>query len=441
VSIFKLKENNTDVWTEICAGITTFMTMAYILAVNPDILGGAGMNSDAVFTATALAAIVGTLFMAFFSNYPFVLAPGMGINAYFAYTVAKEFGWEIALCAVFVESIIFILISFINVRELIFEAIPENLKTAISVGIGLFISFIGLKNSGIIVADENTLIAIGDISQVAPCLTIIGIIVIGIMSYYKVKGSLLWGIIITYVMGIGCELIGWYKPSSDMNSLIPKGIMSIPPSISDINIFSAFKAIDFNKIELFDFISVLCSFLFVDLFSTVAAIIGVSEKAGLTGSDGKPSRLKHALLADAFGTFFGSVFGTSTTTTFVESAAGVAQGGRTGLTAITAAVLFFISMFFSPVFTAIPTFATAPALIIVGLFMADSIVKINFSDYTEAIPAFLTIIMTPFTGSIADGLVFGVLSYVVLKVLTGKKKDVNIIMSLVAVIFFIKLFL
>ncbi len=440
MNFFKLKENNTNVLTEIYAGVTTFMTMAYILAVNPDILGGAGMNSSAVFTATVLAAVVGTLCMAFFANYPFVLAPSMGLNAYFAYTVAKEYGWEIALCAVFIEGIIFILISFVNVREAIFNAIPKNLKISVSVGIGLFITFIGLKNSGIVVADESTFITAGDIGEVAPCLTIIGVIIIGVMSYYKVKGALLWGILITYAMGIGCELIGWYQPSPYTPSLIPESIVSLPPSITDINIFTAFESIDFGEIQFFDFIVVLCSFLFVDMFDTIATLIGVSEKAGFVDKDGRLPKLKPALLADAVGTVAGAVLGTSTTTTFVESASGVAQGGRTGLTAITAAGLFFVSLFFSPVFIAIPSFATAPALIVVGLFMADSIVKIDFSDFTEAIPAFLSMVMMPFTYSIAEGLVFGVLSYVILKLLTGRKKDVNIVMCVIAFIFFIKLF-
>ncbi len=438
---FKLKENNTTVSTEIFAGITTFMTMAYILAVNPSILGDAGMNPNAVFTATALAAVVGTLCMAFFSNYPFVLAPGMGINAYFAYTVAAKYGWEIALCAVFTEGIIFILISTVNVREAIFAAIPKNLKFAVSAGIGLFIAFTGLKTAGVIISNESTLLALGDISSVGPCLTILGLIIIGVMYHYKVKGALLWGILITYILGIGCELVGIYVPSETNPSLIPESIISLPPSIADINIFTAFESVDFNVIDIFDFIVVLCSFLFVDMFDTVGTLVGVSEKAGFCDKDGKLPKLKQALLADAVGTVAGAVFGTSTTTTYVESASGVAQGGRTGLTAVTSAVMFAVALLFSPIFIAIPSFATAPALIIVGLFMLESVLKIDFSDYTESIPSFLAIIMMPFTNSIAEGLVFGVLSYVILKLLAGKRKDVTLVMFIIACIFFVKLFL
>ncbi len=441
MDFFKLKKNNTNVSTEIFAGITTFMTMAYILAVNPLILSSTGMDANAVFTATALAAIVGTLCMAFFSNYPFVLAPGMGINAYFAYTVADKYGWEIALCAVLAEGVIFILISAVNIREAIFNTIPKNLKFAVSAGIGLFIAFTGLRTAGVIVSNESTLLSLGDISSVGPCLTVVGVIIIGVMTHYKVKGALLWGILITYVLGIGCELTGIYQPDAANPSLIPESIISLPPSIADINIFTAAESVDFNVIGVFDFIVVICSFLFVDMFDTVATLVGVSEKAGFVDKDGKLPKLKQALLADAVGTVAGAVFGTSTTTTYVESASGVAQGGRTGLTAVTAAVMFVIALFFSPIFIAIPSFATAPALIIVGLFMMESIVKIDFSDYTESIPAFLAIIMMPFTNSIAEGLVFGVLSYVVLKLLAGKRKDVTVVMFIVACIFFVKLFL
>lgn len=437
MDFFKLKKNNTNILTEIYAGITTFMTVAYILAVNPDILGSAGMNSNAVFTATALASVVGSLCMAFFANYPYVLAPGMGLNAYFAYTVAKEYGWEIALCAVFAEGIIFILISFVNVREAIFNSIPKNLKMAVGVGIGLFITFIGVKNSGIAVADKSTLVAAGNVGDIAPCLTIIGVLIIGVMSYYRVKGALLWGILITYALGIGCELIGMYQPEK---SLIPEAIVSLPPSVADINIFTAFENVDFSEVGFFDFAVILFSFLFVDIFDTIATLIGVSEKAGFIDENGKLPKLKKALLADAVGTTAGAVVGTSTVVTVVESASGVAQGGRTGLTAVTASVLFFISLFFSPIFTAIPGFATAPALIVVGLFMMDSITKVDFSDFTEAIPAFLVIVTMPFTYSIAQGLIFGVLSYVILKVLTGKKKDVNIVMYIIAAVFLFKLF-
>ncbi len=441
MDIFKLKKNNTTVLTEIYAGITIFITVAYIFSMNPEILSSAGMDKSAVFTATILAAVIGTLCMAFFSNYPFVLAPGMGINIYFAQTVAKEYGWEIALCAVFIEGIIFIIISTINIKETVFNAIPQNLKYAVSVGIGLFITFMGLKNSGIVVIDESFVISIGDIKKVGFCLAVIGIIIIGVMSYYRVKGAMLWGILIVYIMGIGCELIGWYEVSDKCPSLIPHEIISFPSSIGSINIIKAFEAVKFDSISLFDFFSVIVSFLFIDLFSTAAIFIGLSEKAGISDEKGGFLKFKNVLLADAVGTIAGTALGAPVTTTCVESAAGIVQGGKTGLSSVTAAVLFFLLLFFSPVFFSIPSFAVAPALIIVGLFMIDSVTKIDFSDFTEAIPAFLIIIITPFSTSIVNGIIFGVLSYVVLKVLTGRKKNVSIVMYVIAFIFLVKLFL
>ncbi len=441
MDIFKLKKNNISVLTEIYAGITIFMTVAYILIINPEVLSSAGMDKSAVFTATILASIIGTLCMAFFSNYPFVLVPGMGINIYFAQTVAKEYGWEIALCAVFIEGVIFVLISLINVRENILNIVPKNLKYAVGTGIGLFIAFTGLKNSGIIVVGENFAVSFSGIKDVGSCLTVIGIIIIGVMSYYKVKGSMLWGILIIYAMGIGCELIGWYNVSDKVPSLIPKEIVSFPASVESVSVVKAFEAVKFDGISLFDFFVVIISFLFADLFATVAAFIGFSEKVSITDEKGKVKRLRRALLADAVGTVAGAAVGVSSTTTCVESAAGIVQGGKTGLTSITAAVLFFLALFFSPLLLSIPNFAIAPVLVITGLSMADSVVKIDFSDFTESIPAFLTIITMPFSGSIVNGLILGVLSYVILKVLTGRKKDVNIIMYVVAFVFFIRLFL
>ncbi len=442
MDFFKLKQNNTTKWTEISAGITTFMTMAYILAVNPDVLATSGMDYGGVFTATVLAAVVGTLCMALFANYPFALAPSMGLNAYFAYTVAYKYGWQLALCAVFVEGIIFIILSGFNVREAIFNAIPKSLKLAVSAGIGLFIAFVGLQNAGVIV-DSATLVTIGDFHQVGPCLAILGFVIIGLLQHYKIRGSLLWGILITWGLGIVCELIGWYvpDPANGVYSLIPTAILSLPPSIADVNLITATKSVDFDVVTIFDFVAVLFSFLFVDMFDTIGTLIGVSEKAGFVDENGRLPKLKPALLADAVATVVGALFGTSTTTTFVESASGVAQGGRTGLTAVTTAGLFFLSLFFAPIFKTIPSFATAPALVMVGLFMLESVVKIDFTDFTEAIPAFLTIIMMPFAYSIAEGLVFGILSYVILKLLTGKRKDVTIVMYIVAVIFLIRLFL
>ncbi len=441
MDIFKLKKNNTSVLTEIYAGITVFMTVAYILVINPEILSGAGMDKNAVFTATILASVIGTLCMAFFSNYPFVLVPGMGINIYFAQTVAKVYGWEIALCAVFVEGVIFILISLINVRETIFNIVPKNLKYAVAAGIGLFITFTGLRNSGFIVVGENFAVSFGNIKDVGPCLTGIGIIIIGVMSYYKVKGAMLWGILIIYAMGIGCELIGWYEVSDKVPSLIPKEIVSFPSSVGNVSVVKAFESVKFDGISLFDFFIVIISFLFVDLFATVAAFIGFSEKVSIADENGKAQRIRRAILADAVGTVAGAAVGTSSITTCVESAAGIVQGGKTGLTSVTAAVLFFLALFFSPVFFSIPSFATAPVLIIAGLSMTDSVVKIDFSDFTESIPAFLRIIVMPVSGSIVNGLMLGILSYVILKVLTGRKKDVNIIMYIVAFLFFIRLLL
>lgn len=443
MDFFKLKQNNTTPSTEIYAGITTFMTMAYILAVNPVILGSTGMDSGAVFTATALASFVGTMAMALFANYPFALAPGMGLNAYFAFTVAVKYGWQLALAAVFAEGIIFILFSAVNVRETIFNAIPKNLKLSVSVGIGLFITFIGLQNAGVIVADSSTAVSLGNVKSVNFVLSLVGVLITAFLVIKKIKGGLLWGILITYILGIFCEFIGIYVPNPEAGvySLIPSGIISMPPSIKDINLFSAVKSVDFNAVGIVNFIVIIFSFLFVDMFDTIGTLIGVSEKANFLDKDGKLPKLKQALLADAVGTTFGACVGTSTVTTFVESASGVTDGGRTGLTATVTALLFFASLLFSPIFTAIPSFATAPALIIVGLFMMESVVKIDFSDYTEGLPAFMAIVMMPFAYSISEGLVFGVLSYIFLKVLTGKAKDVSIIMYIIGILFFIKLVL
>lgn len=443
MDFFKLKQNKTTALTEIYAGITTFMTMAYILVVNPNILSATGMDKGALFTATALAAFVGTLAMSLIANYPFALAPGMGLNAYFAFTVAVKYGWEVALTAVFVEGIVFILFSLINVREAIFNAIPKNLKLSVSVGIGLFITFIGLQNAGIVVVNPDTAVTLGNVKSVSVALALIGILITVFLVVKKVKGALLWGILITYLLGIICQLTNIYTVDVEngVYSLIPNGIISLPPSIGSINIFSAFKSIDFNTVTIIDFIIVVFSFLFVDMFDTIGTLIGVSEKADFLDENGKLPKLKQALLADAIGTTFGAAVGTSTTTTFVESASGVTEGGRTGLTSMVTGLLFLAALLFAPVFTAIPSFATAPALIIVGLFMVESVVKIDFSDYTEGFPAFMAIIMMPFAYSISEGLVFGVLSYVILKVLTKKAKDVSIIMYIIAFLFFIKLIL
>ena len=443
MNLFKLKENGTNVSTEVFAGITTFMTMAYILVVNPNILSSTGMDKGAVFTATALAAFLGCLMMAFLANYPFGLAPGMGLNAYFAYTVANEYGWQLALFAVFIEGIVFLVFSFFNIREAIFNSIPKNLKNAVSVGLGVFITFIGLQNAGIIIKDPSTAVALGNIKSVAPALAMIGVIITAVLTIKKIKGALFWGILITWGLGIIFQITGIYQVDIEQGqfSLIPQGFISAPPSIKDINIFTAFKSIDFNVVKITDIIVIVFAFLFVDMFDTIGTLIRVSEKAKFLDKNGKLPKLKQALLADAVATTAGAMLGTSTTTTFVESASGVAEGGRTGLTSTVTGILFLVALIFSPIFIAIPGFATAPTLIIVGLFMIENVVNIDFSDYTEGLPAFITIIMMPFAYSIADGLVFGFLSYVFIKLLTGKSKDISKVMYILSVLFIIKLIL
>ncbi len=445
---FKLKQNNTTVSTEVLAGFTTFMTMAYILAVNPNFLSAAGMDRGAVFTATALASTIACLAMALLANYPFALAPGMGLNAYFAFTIAPKYGWELALLAVFAEGIIFILLSFVNVREAIFNSIPRVLKNAVSVGIGLFIAFIGLKNAGIVVSNPDTSVGIGHLTSLTVVLAVIGVIITAVLQIKKVKGALFFGILATYGLGLICQMAGLYVPNPEagMYSLYPMvgdkvSAISLPPSIGEFNIMTAFASDAFAKVNIFDFAVIVFSFLFVDIFDTIGTLIGVSTKAGFLDKDGKLPKLKEALLADAVGTTIGAAIGTSTVTTFVESASGVAEGGRTGLTSTVVGGLFLLSLIFSPIFSAIPGFATAPALIVVGFFMLDSITKIDFTDFTEGFPAFLTIIMMPLAYSIAEGLVFGFLSFVILKTLSGKAKEVNIVMWIIAALFLIKIIL
>ena len=452
--VFKLSENKTDAKTEILAGITTFMTMAYILAVNPSILSATGMDSGAVFTATALAAFIGTLLMAIFANYPFALAPGMGLNAYFAYTVVLGMGysWEYALTAVFAEGIIFILLSATNVREAIFNAIPQNLKAAVSVGIGLFIAFIGLQNAKIVIGG-STLLQLFSVDKynevngvsasfnnvgITVLLAIIGIIVTGILVVKNIKGNILWGILITWLLGIICQFTGLYVPNADLGfySLLPdfSNGLSIP-SLSPI-----FCKLDFSGIFSLNFIVILFAFLFVDLFDTIGTLIGVSAKADMLDENGKLPRIKGALMADAVATTVGAVIGTSTTTTFVESASGVSEGGRTGLTSVTTAILFGLSLFLSPIFLAIPSFATAPALVIVGLYMLTNVTNIDFNDMSEAIPCYVCIIAMPFFYSISEGISMGVITYVALNLITGKAKDkkVSILMYVLAVLFVLK---
>ena len=452
--VFKLSENKTDSNTGILAGITTFMTLAYILAVNPSILSATGMDSGAVFTATALAAFIGTLLMAIFANYPFALAPGMGLNAYFAYTVVLGMGysWEYALTAVFAEGIIFILLSATNVREAIFNAIPQNLKAAVSVGIGLFIAFIGLQNAKIVIGG-STLLQLFSVDKynevngvsasfndvgITVLLAIIGIIVTGILVVKNIKGNILWGILITWLLGIICQFTGLYVPNADLGfySLLPNFSNGLSiPSLSPI-----FCKLDFSGIFSLNFIVILFAFLFVDLFDTIGTLIGVSAKADMLDENGKLPRIKGALMADAVATTVGAVIGTSTTTTFVESASGVSEGGRTGLTSVTTAILFGLSLFLSPIFLAIPSFATAPALVIVGLYMLTNVTNIDFNDMSEAIPCYVCIIAMPFFYSISEGISMGVITYVALNLITGKAKEkkVSALMYVLAVLFILK---
>lgn len=446
--MFKLKENNTSVKTEIVAGITTFMTMAYILAVNPNMLSAAGMDRSGVFIATALAAFIGTLLMALVAKHPFALAPGMGLNAYFAYYVCNPdqlgFSWQVALAAVFVEGLIFILLSVTNVREAIFNAIPKTLKIAVSCGIGLFIAFIGLQGSKIVENNGSTLVQFHKFAtahqsaNVGVLLAIIGVLITAYLLIKKVKGGILLGILATWLLGIVCQLCGLYivDNAAGFYSLIPDFSQgSQLETLGNV----AFKA-SFANIKVFDFIIVILSFLFVDMFDTLGTLIGVSTKANMLDKDGKLPRIKGALLADAVATSAGALLGTSTTTTYVESATGVSEGGRTGLTSLTVAILFLVSVFFSPIFTAIPAFATAPALITVGFYMIGAITNINFDDMTEAIPAFICICAMPFTYSISEGIFFGVISYVIINTVTGKSKEkkINILMYILAVLFVLR---
>ena len=448
--LFKLKENNTSIKTEVIAGITTFMTMAYILAVNPDILSAAGMDKSAILLATALASFLGCAFMALFANYPFALAPGMGLNAYFTYSVVIGMGisWQMALFAVFVEGLIFIVLSLTNVREAIFNAIPGSLKLAVSGGIGLFIALIGFLNAKIAVSDPSTTIALRkfDVNfrseSMGAILALLGIIITVVLLVRNVKGAILFGILATWVLGIIAELTGLYVPNPDlgMYSTIPSSFISFDFSSLGKTVGKVFTDVDFNGIRILDFVVVIFAFLFVDLFDTLGTLIGVSSKADMLDKDGKLPRIKGALMADALATTTGAILGTSTTTTFVESASGVSEGGKTGLTAITTGFLFLVAVFFSPLFLTIPSFATAPALIVVGFYMLANVVKIDFDDMAEAIPAFLCIIAMPFTYSISEGISIGVISYVLINLLTGKfkEKKISIVIYVLAVLFILK---
>ncbi|MCR5594878.1 MAG: NCS2 family permease [Lachnospiraceae bacterium] len=438
---FKLNENGTNVKTEVIAGLTTFMTMAYILAVNPAILSASGMDPTAILIATALASFIGTVCMALMANYPFALAPGLGLNAYFAYTVcgAMGYSWQFALFAVFVEGIIFVVLSVTNVREAIFNAIPLTLKKGVSVGIGLFVAFIGLQNGSIVVNNDSTLVSLvsfkTDFTNVGICalLAIIGTFIIAILHYKKVKGSILIGVLITWVLGIICQLTGLYTG----NSVLPQW-STFNLGALGLTFGKCFSSEAFANFRILDFIVIMFSFLFVDVFDTIGTLIGCANKANMLDKDGKLPRIKQALLADAVATSAGAILGTSTTTTFVESSAGVSEGGRTGLSAIVTGLMFLLAIFLSPIFIAIPGFATAPALIFVGFLMITAVADIDFNDLTEAVPAYLALVAMPILYSISDGIAVGVISYVVINACSGKAKKISPLMYVLAVLFVLK---
>ena len=437
---FHLKEHGTDVRTEFIAGTTTFLAMAYILAVNPNILGTV-MNANGVFVATALASALATFLMAFLANYPIALSAGLGLNAYFAYTVClTELGGDanaftIALTAVFVEGIIFVLLSFTNFREKLVNEVPQNIKYGITAGIGLFIASIGLKNAGIMVSNDSTLMTLGDMATPQVVLPVIGILIIAALSYMHVRGAVLLGILATWIMGMAAQVTGWYQVNPEA------GMYSVFPSFD----FSSFVPVDKHIFDfdfewigghLLEFAAVIFSFLFVDIFDTIGTLIGVADKGNLLDKDGRLPNAKGALLADAFATIAGACLGASTVTSYVESRAGAATGGRTGLTAATTGVLFIASLVLPPIFLAIPSFATTPALVYVGYLMIMSIKNIDFdSDVADGIGAFMAIIMMPFTASIAQGIMFGMLSWVILKIITGKAKEISAVMWISAALF------
>ncbi|PWX13084.1 guanine permease [Clostridium perfringens] len=421
---FKLKENNTDAKTEFIAGLTTFMTMAYILIVNPSILSAAGMDQGAVFTATALSAVIATLIMGLYAKLPFAQAPGMGLNAFFAYTIVIQMGYsfEFALTAVLLEGIIFILLTIFNVREAIVDSIPKGIKNAISVGIGLLIALIGLEGAGIVVhTDGGTIVSLGNIVSGSGLLAIIGLLITSVLIAKNVKGALFIGMIITAIIGIPMGI-----------TPMPSKIISMPPSIAP-----TFFKFDFHNIFSLDMVIALFTLLFMDMFDTIGTLVGVATKAKMLDKDGKVPNIKKALFSDAVGTTLGACLGTSTVSTFVESASGVAEGGRTGLTAVSTAFMFFLALFFAPLFAVITPAVTASALVLVGLFMIEPIKEIDLHDFTEAIPAFLTIIMMPFAYSISDGIVFGVISYIILKLFSGKRKEISLTTVILGLVFYL----
>ena len=436
---FRLKENNTNITTEALAGLTTFVTMVYILAVNPQILSVTGMDTAALFTATALMCIIGSATMGLLARYPYALAPGMGLNAFFAYVVAAEVGWQTGLFLLLIQGVLFMALALFKFREAIFNAIPKNIKYSFGVGIGLFITHIGLQNAGFIAYHPATLVTLGDMHSVTSVLFLFGCLITGILVIRNVRGGIFIGIILTYLLGLAAQFIGLYIPGVHGHSLVPEGIVAAPPSIAPISLVTNWQDVSFIGISMFTVVSLILILLFVEALDTVGTLIGVSERAGFLDKDGKLPRVGRALFSDASTTTVGALLGMSTTTTYIESATGIHAGGRTGLTALFTAALFAVAMLFWPVFAVIPAFATAPALIIVGVYMTSIVTKIDFDDFSEAFPAFLVIILMPLTFSISDAIVFGIISYVALKLLTGNAKQVSGIMYMLAGIFVLKL--
>ena len=417
--LFKLSKNNTNVKTEVLAGVTTFMTMAYILMVNPDILSKTGMPIGAVFTATALASIIGTLLIAFIANYPFAMAPGMGLNAFFTFTICLtlKFTWQVALAASFIEGIIFLLLNIFKIRQVIIDSVPIALKHAVSIGIGLFIAFIGLQDAGLIVKSDATLVTLGNLKSIPVLLAVVGIILGGILYHKNIKGAFIISMLSVYVLGM---IFGVAK--------LP-GAPSMPPSVAPI-----FLKFDFVHMDWVKIIPVIITMLFIDIFDSVGTLIGLATKAGFVDEKGNVINAGKVLTADAIGSTLGACLGTSTPVAYIESASGISEGGRTGLTAVVTAGLFFLSLFLAPIFTAVPSFATAPVLVLVGLLMMEPISKINFADFTEGLPVFLTLIFTLLTYSITDGLAFGFISYVIIKLCTGKRKEIPVAMYVISIL-------
>ena len=421
--LFGFKKGEMNVRTEIFAGLTTFLTMAYILAINPNILGDTGMDKGALFTTTVLISGLATIFMGLYAKLPFALAPGMGLNAFFAYTVCLVLGysWQFALTAVFLEGLIFIILTLTNIREKLVYLIPDTLKNSISAGIGLYIAFIGLKSAGVIVNNDATLVSLGKITSGAPLLCIIGIVITSLLMVKNVKGGLLIGILATTIIGIPMGVTQF------------NGVISTPPSIEPI-----FFKFQFDNIWSLDMVSIVFTFLFIDMFDTVGTLVGVCTKAKMVDEKGNIARLKQAFMADSIATTAGAMLGTSTTTTYVESAAGVAQGGRSGLTAFIIAVCFAVALFFSPLFLSIPSAATAPALVLVGLMMMESVTKIDFTDFSEALPAFICIITMPLTYSISNGILIGMITYVLMNMICGNFKKITLVMYILTILFILK---